>query len=359
MTEKENKRYLFWLINALVFFTFIYLIRSILLPFILGAAIAYFLDPAADRLERAKFSRISASGLIIASFFIVFGGLLVLITPILAHQLSALIADIPNYLAIFEARYEPQFYHYIGNLPDSASDSLKEAASNMSGGAVKYVGSFVTGVFMSGMAVANVFSLILITPVVAFYLLRDWDVMVAKLHLLLPRPHAKTIREQMHLIDQTLAGFLRGQINVCLIMGVFFAVGLSLAGLKFGILIGLLTGFLMVLPYVGFLFGAGAAVLVAFFQFGSLEAMVPVIAVLTAGQLLESNIITPKLVGEKVGLHPVWIIFGLLAGAALFGFVGVLIAVPTTAIIGVLLRFAISKYLQSSYYLGRKKTAEK
>lgn len=354
-TEKNNeykngRMWLFWLAVGILFFVFIYLISSVLLPFVLGILIAYFLDPAADRLEKWKLSRTLATTTITLAFFIVIGLAALFIIPTIAHQIAGLVTDLPTYLIEIETKYEKEIFGWIGTIPEDYMDSIKNAASNFSGTILKLAGDMAGGLFQSGMAVINALSLILITPVVAFYLLRDWDIIKIRFFALLPRKHEKIIREQLELIDVTLAGFIRGQINVCLILGIFYAIGLSAVGLKFGILIGMATGLLVILPYVGLLFGMGTGLTVAFFQFGTWEGLLPVLLVFVIGQVLEGNFITPKLVGEKVGLHPVWIIFGLLSGAALFGFVGVLIAVPVTAVIGVLIRFAISRYLASPYY---------
>lgn len=353
MTDsKTTRHYFFWLATFVLFLLFVFLIRGVLLPFVLGAAIAYFLDPAADRLETWRLSRSVATALIMLLFFTALALVAVLVIPTLANQFSGLIADLPAYLARVEKRYEAQIFHYIGTLPDDYVTGLKDAATNVSGAMIGMVGGLAAGIFNSGMAIVNVLSLILLTPVVAFYLLRDWDRIVEKFHSLLPRPHAGTIREQLTIIDRTLAGFIRGQINVCLMLGVFYAIGLSLVGLKFGILIGLATGLLTIIPYAGMAFGAAIGLGVAFFQFDDMTQVGMVLAVFIIGQVIESNFVTPKLVGDKVGLHPVWLIFGMLAGAALFGFVGVLIAVPATAVIGVLIRFALTRYLASGYYTG-------
>lgn len=347
---ENNKYWLFWLTVGLLFFVFIYLIRSILLPFILGTLIAYFLDPAADKLEEYKISRSHATVIITLSFFTILVILSLLIIPTIANQLSGLITDLPTYFAGLEIKYEERISGWLGALPGSYIESFKTAANNFSGVMLKLVGEMAGSLFQSGMAIINILSLILITPVIAFYLLRDWDIMTAKFYSFLPRKHENTIREQLMLIDATLAGFIRGQINVCLLLGAFYATGLSIVGLKFGILIGIATGILVILPYVGLLFGMIIGLTVAFFQFGTWNGVITVLSVFVIGQILEGNFITPKLVGEKVGLHPAWLIFGLLAGAALFGFVGVLIAVPVTAVVGVLIRFTLARYLRSSYY---------
>ncbi len=345
-----NKRWLFWVGMILAILVFLFLIRSILLPFILGMFTAYFLDPAADKLDKMGLSRTLSTLVITICFFFTVGLISVLVIPIIASQLSDLILAIPGYITEFEARYAAELQKLPTGLPLVDMEGIKSAATNISGVMVKLVGDFLTGVLQSGIAILNLLSLILITPIVAFYLLRDWDKVVRRLDTYLPRRHAQTIREQLAIIDDTLAGFVRGQINVCLILGTFYAVGLSLAGLKFGILIGLATGLLVIFPYVGLMVGMGAGLTLAFFQFDTLQPVFTVLGVFVIGQMMEGYFFTPKLVGEKVGLHPVWVIFGMLAGAALFGFVGILLAVPATAVIGVLIRFAMQQYLHSQYY---------
>jgi predicted PurR-regulated permease PerM len=196
--------------------------------------------------------------------------------------------------------------------------------------------------------------LMLITPVVAFFLLRDWDRIVAKIDDWLPRDHAEVIRQQVNLADRALAGFARGQATVCMILGTAYAVGWSLAGLEFGLVIGLVTGLLAFVPYAGAFLGLIVALAIAIGQFWPDYSSIAVVAmVFGVVQTTDASFITPRLMGHHVGLHPVWILFALLAGGALFGFVGVLVAVPTAAVVGVLVRFAIDRYLESSVFLGR------
>ncbi len=345
-----NQRRLFWLAIIVGILVFLYLIRSILLPFVLGVFTAYFLDPAADRLERMGLSRGISTLIITLGFFIASCLLSITVIPAIAAQLSELILAIPGYVTDFEAEYGGRLSERFGKLAIVDMSQLKDTTATMSGFMVKLLGDFIAGVLYSGMAIVNLLSLVLITPVVAFYLLRDWDKITARLNSYLPRSEAETIREQLAIVDNILAGFLRGQLNVCIILGTFYAVGLSLAGLKFGMLIGLATGLLVIFPYVGLMVGMGTGLACAFFQFDTIEPVFTVLGVFITGQIMEGYFITPKLVGEKVGLHPVWIIFGMLSGAALFGFVGILLAVPATAVIGVFIRFALERYLKSSYY---------
>jgi len=346
----NDRRWLFWLAIILTILVFLFLIRSILLPFVLGIFTAYFLDPAADKLEKWGLSRGLSTLLITAGFFVSMVMLSILIVPVITSQLSGLIMAAPSFVNDFEVKYGTILSEKLGSYSIVDLSQIKDATTNISGVLIKFTGDFISGLLLSGMAIVNLLSLILITPIVAFYLLRDWDRIIARLDSYLPRSQATVIRQQLHIIDRTLAGFLRGQLNVCLILGTYYAIGLSLAGLKFGMLIGLATGMLVIFPYVGLMLGMGTGLACAFFQFSTMEPVLTVLAVFVLGQIVEGYFITPKLVGEKVGLHPVWIIFGMLSGAALFGFVGILLAVPVTAVIGVLIRFALDRYLHSHYY---------
>jgi predicted PurR-regulated permease PerM len=347
-----TRRWVFWVAIVAIFFLLLFLLRGVLLPFVLGMATAYFLDPIADRMERWGMSRNYATFTLTMCFFLGLILLSILIVPLIADQLMGLIAAIPEYVATFNEQVMPQVTRLLRGMPADQVESIKSAVADSSGAVVKLGGKFIGGIFHSGMTVITLFSLILITPVVAFYLLRDWDNMLIRMDALLPRRHADVIREQLHIIDRTLAGFVRGQLNVCMLLGVFYAVGLTLVGLKFGALIGLLTGFLVIFPYVGLMLGMSIGLGVAFFQFENYGPVAAVLAVFVIGQIIEGYFVTPKLMSSKVGLHPVWIIFGMLAGASLFGFVGILLAIPITAVIGVLIRFSIDRYLQSSLYHG-------
>lgn len=345
-----NRSVTFWLSMGLGFLVFLYLIRSILLPFVAGPLVAYFLSPLVDRLVHRRLPRAAATMLVLGGFFAILTLVGVLVVPVLAEQLVSLLQGLPEYIAGLQKTYSPLLSRYVGKVPALDGKQLPASLSEYSGTALEVAGHIAASLLASSLALINVISLVLITPVVAFYLMNDWHRIIAHLDTLLPRRHAPIIREQIGIIDRTLAGFVRGQVNVCLLLGSYYAIGLSIAGLKFGAVIGLMTGLLVIVPYVGFFFGFSVGMLIALYQFGDSHAVLVVAGVFLTGMVLEGNIITPKLVGEKVGLHPVWIIFGLLAGAALFGFVGVLLAVPVSAVIGVLTRFAVSQYLHSRYY---------
>ncbi|HEX7008280.1 MAG TPA: AI-2E family transporter [Alphaproteobacteria bacterium] len=342
----------FWLITFVVFCVLLYLLRGALLPFVAGMAIAYFLDPAADRLEKWGCSRTLATTIITLAFALVVIALILLIVPLIQKQVTDLVQDLPRYVEDLKGALS----RILGALqerlsPDQAAN-LRETVTKYVGDALKWLGSLAGSIWSGGVALAELLSLIFVTPVVAFYLLKDWDRMVAKVDSWLPREHADVIREQMRLIDQRLAGFVRGQSLVCLSLGVFYAVALSLAGLKGALVVGLVAGVLSFIPYVGTIVGFVSSVGLSFAQSDDWQYHLLIAGIFIVGQVVEGNFLSPKLVGDRVGLHPVWIIFALFAGAALLGFLGVLLAVPAAAVIGVLGRFALQRYLESPYYSG-------
>jgi predicted PurR-regulated permease PerM len=343
----------FWLLALFAFILLLWLLQSILLPFIAGFVLAYFLDPVADRLERLGLPRIMAT-LVILSIAISAVVLAVLIVaPIVADQAVKLAQDLPELVKTLVARADdvmPQgLKDVLARAGGSSSGSLGDIVSKGTG----WAASFVQSVWSGGMALVNVVSLLVVTPIVAFYLLLDWDHLVAKVDSWLPRDHVEEVRSIARDINTTMAGFIRGQGTVCLLLGLFYAIGLSLAGLKFGLAIGMGAGLLSFIPYVGAIVGGVLAIGVGLVQFWPDYSMVLIIiGVFAAGQFLEGNFLSPKLVGGSIGLHPVWMMFALFAFGYLFGFVGLLLAVPMAAAMGVLVRYALSRYLASRLYTG-------
>lgn len=343
-----------WGIVLIAFVAILVLLKSILLPFVAGMAIAYLLDPLCDRLEAMGASRTVATSIVTAVFAIVVILLLLLIVPLAVQQVIAFLGSLPDFIARTQDRLMPlyvELQHRL-NLPDVTE--LGGIARNRLGTALSWLAGLLEGVVGQGLALANLLSLIFITPVVAFYLLRDWDRLVAKIDDLLPRDHATVIRQQAALANQTLAGFARGQSTVCVILALYYSTVLMLVGLPFGIIVGLLAGLLTFIPYVGSLTGFVVSMAIAIGQFDNWWSIGLVAILFGAGQVVEGNFLTPKLVGDRVGLHPVWVIFALLAGGALFGFVGLLLAVPVAAVVGVLVRFSIARYRASKLYLGTR-----
>ena len=341
----------FWLAAIAVAGGLVYVLSDVLMPFVAGMLVAYFLDPVADRLEAKGCSRTVATSLITAAFFVIVVALLLLLIPLLQGQVAGFASRVPKYVAALREHAGPLVEWLTESLADQEG-SLGDAAGGYAGQVLAWAGAVLQKIWSGGMAVLNLLSLALITPLVAFYLLRDWDRIVARIDALLPREQASVVREQVAEIDRTMAGFVRGQATVCLILGTFYGVGLTIVGLDFGLLVGLGTGLISFIPYFGMLVGLAVGFGIALAQFSEWVPIALVAGVFAIGQLIEGNFLTPKLVGEKVGLHPVWIIFALLAGGALFGFTGVLLSVPVAAAIGVLVRFAVGRYLGSALYQG-------
>jgi predicted PurR-regulated permease PerM len=339
-----------WLIGIVVFLALLFLLRSVLLPFVAAMAVAYFLDPLADKLESWGCSRSIATTLITAAFFLVVILILMLLFPLLQSQVLRFVSRVPKYMELFQTFIAPMVEQVQSSLSSGDVKTLQKAAGTYATDVFKWLTSVVKGLVGGGVAVFEVLSLIIITPVVSFYLLRDWDVIVNKVDGWLPQDAAPTIREQLSEIDKTIAGFVRGQSSVCLTLATFYAIGLTLAGLEFGLLVGIGAGLISFIPYIGAAIGLAVGVGIAFAQFDTLWPIILVAGIFVVGQTAESYFLTPKLVGEKVGLHPVWLIFALMAGGALFGFTGVLLAIPVAAVIGVLVRFSLTRYLESGLY---------
>ncbi|ADJ28541.1 AI-2E family transporter [Nitrosococcus watsonii] len=347
----------FWLIGFLFFLISVYLLREILLPFVAGMVVAYLIDPLCDWLERKGCSRTAATSLVTAGFILVVSMVLLLLVPLLRSEIVHLIETLPSLIA----RAQDSTWPWLQLLQERWSidmSQIQDAAREQAGMLVKWVGKTVGTILSSGLALANLLSLVFIMPVVTFYLLRDWDKLIAQIDSLLPRKHAPVIREQVKLIDTVLSGFIRGQFSVCLLLGAFYAVGLALIGLDFGLMVGMLAGLLSFIPYVGTIVGFIVGLGLAFVQFSEWTPIFLVAGVFIIGQVIEGNVLTPRLVGTRVGLHPVMVIFALLAGGALFGFLGILLAVPVAAVVGVLTRFAIKQYVTSHYYLDLSPAAD-
>ena len=342
----------FWIGALFALLLFLWVFSDILLPFIMGMALAYLLDPLADRLERSGMSRFWATITIVFLTVMVLALVAVVAVPLLAAQLSGFLERLPSYAtqlqalgnSFFETRIG-QFFRTQGGGPN-VDQMVSQGAS--------WIATLVASVWAGGQALISVISLIVVTPVVAFYLLYDWDHMLDRVDALLPREHAEAIRAIGRDINAAIAGFIRGQGAVCLFLGLFYAISLSVIGLNFGFLIGSTAGLISFIPFVGTIVGFLLSVGVALVQFWpDWPWIVGVMGVFAVGQFIEGNILQPRLVGSSIGVHPVWLMFALFAFGSLFGFVGVLLAVPVTAAIGVLVRFAVARYRLSALYLDR------
>jgi Predicted permease len=349
-----RNKVLFWAGAAAAVVLFLLVFSGILLPFVGGMALAYLLDPVADRLERLGLSRLLAT-LVIVLLFLVFVVLLfVLIVPLLANQISAAVAGLPDFVRWLQTFVVQRAGPRISSALHMSQDELRSSVGNVLNGASQWLTTIAGSLVSGGQVVMSLVSALVITPVVAFYLLLDWDTMVRRVDRLLPRDHAPTVRRLAREMDTGVSNFVRGQVSVCVILGVFYATALVLAGLKFGFLIGIGIGLVSFIPYVGAALGGILSIGVALFQFWPEWTMVAVIVgIFVFGQFVEGNVLQPKLIGSSVGLHPVWLMFALFAFGSLFGFVGMLIAVPASTAVAVLIRFGIEKYMESPLYEGR------
>ncbi|MGR3633575.1 MAG: AI-2E family transporter [Limimaricola soesokkakensis] len=337
-----------WAVIAIVTFVLLWLLGDVILPFLVGGALAYLLDPVADRLERLGLSRAMSVAVIALGVVLIFAAAVLLLIPTLIRQTTQLVQTAPELFSGLRDGLAARF----PELMDESS-TIRTQLDAIGAAVQARGGEILNSVLSSAMGVINLLVLFVVVPVVAVYLLVDWDRMVARIDELLPREHAPTIRQLAREVDRTLASFVRGQGLVCLILGTYYAVALALVGLNFGLVVGALAGLVTFIPYVGALLGGALAIGLALFQFwGDWVWIGAVAGIFVAGQMIEGNILTPRLVGGSVGLHPVWLLFALAVFGALFGFVGMLVAVPFAASLGVFARFAITRYQQSALYRG-------
>lgn len=340
---------IWWWGAALVLLTaLLWLLADALLPFVLGAAIAYLTDPLADRLQRLGLSRLMATIVITIGSLGIFALGIFLVVPLLIEQVRDLIAAAPGWIDQAQLLLRER-------LPELniSKASFRENVAEMGKELQDWGIGLFRGALAGGVAVFGFVTILLLTPVVAFYLLMDWDRLIQAIDDYLPREHLQTIRGIASDLDRALSGFVRGQLTVCVILGTFYAVGLMLVGLKFGLLIGLFAGLISFIPFLGSIIGGVLSIGVALAQFwGDWIWLAAVVGIFVTGQLIEGNYLTPKLVGDKVGLHPVWLMFALSAFGVLFGFVGLLVAVPAAAAIGVIGRFLLEQYQAGPLYHG-------
>lgn len=338
----------YWGIAAAVFLVVLWFLGDVLLPFLVGGAIAYFLDPLADRLERVGLSRAAATATITLLMVLIFVLLVLAVIPTLVQQAAALVNAAPEIAKNLQTFLTERF----PELTDETS-ILRKTLADIAAFIQSKGADLAQGIISSAMSVVSAVIFIVVVPVVAFYMLLDWDRMVARVDALLPLDHAPVVRRLAGEIDRVLAGFVRGQLSVCLVLGTYYSVALMLAGLDFGLLVGAIAGAITFIPYVGAIVGGVLAIGLALFQFwGDWVSIGVIAAIFAAGQFVEGNILTPKLVGQSVGLHPIWLLLALSAFGSVFGFVGMLVAVPVAAAIGVLTRFGAERYQQSMLYRG-------
>lgn len=354
-TRAQRTGLLVGLVGAVLFS--LWLFQGILTPFVLAAVIAYFLDPLATRLARIGVRRTLGAFLLIFLLMTVALIAVLLLYPLILSQLGVLVQRLPAYVTGVGTllrdgllRLEEAFG------PEMMDQRLRELAINQAGVMLSWLGTAATRLIGGGFALFQVFTLVVVVPVVAFYLLRDWPAMLGRIESWLPRRNAAVLRQLARDTDRVLSAWLRGQLLCCAALGVFYAVALQVAGLELGLTVGLMAGVLTFIPYVGSLTGFAVAILLAMGQFGTWNEVLVIVAIFVVGQTIEGYVIYPYLLGDRVELHAVWVIFALFAGGVAFGFLGVLLAVPMAAAIGVLARYWLRRYLESPLYLDPPRT---
>ena len=352
--EVNNQRLLLILAVLLITGVLLYVLRSVLLPFVVGIVVAYFLDPAVNRtVKMLKISRSWATTLILGMFLLILLPIIALLGSMAFSQVGDFLGSLPEYIEKFMQKLKGWLEQAHEYLPALAVDNLETLLPGRQGESIKPLVNLVRKIAENGFALVNVLSLLLISPVVAFYMLRDWHDFTGKIYALVPKKHKKTVKDGVEAVNRIISGYLRGQLLVCVVLGSFYSLGLWLVGLKLGLLVGFLAGLISFIPYVGSISGFLMAMILVVTQYGTLPKILAVVAVFGIGQFIEGNFLTPKLVGENIGLHPVWVMFALLAGGVLLGLLGMIIAVPVAACIGVLLRFMVNQYKKSAIYLEK------
>ena len=350
---RMERQVVFWLVATVVLVVAIGLLKDVLLPFVMGLLFAYLLNPVADFLERRGVPRALASIMIVVVLLFLFVVLLIFLVPVLIEQAQHLAAALPGEFERMKGVLEEFVRARFGERSEQAQDLIDRAYGAFSNNWSGLAQVIAESLWTHGLALFNLVGLFLVTPLVVFYLLIDWNSMTAKVDSWLPRAHAQSIRQLVREINEAVGAFVRGQGLACLILGVVYAVGLSLVGLNYGLLIGAATGLMAFVPVVGWALGTITGTILAVVQFWpQVLPVLMVFGVFLVGQILDASFLAPKIVGSKIGLHPVWLIFSLFAFSYLFGVVGVLVAVPLAAAVGVVVRFALKGYLESSVYTG-------
>jgi predicted PurR-regulated permease PerM len=341
----------------------LWLFNGVIMPFAAAFVIAYLMDPLADYLQRHGMNRLAATLFILLAIVFVLALILVLVVPVLAHQSVAFIQALPGLLNKLQslisgvvgklnAQYAEPILRKLGYHSVSVPD-MRASVGDIAGQAAGWFVGVLNSLVAHGAALISLMSLVIVTPVVAFYMLLDYHRMIAAVDDLIPPRYRGIVHQLAHQIDRTMSGFLRGQSLVCLFLGLWYGLLLSLVGLNFGLLIGITAGFLSFIPYVGSMTALVAAAIISIVQgWPHWTLFAEAMGVVVVGQFLEGNVIPPKLVGDNVGLHPVWLMFALLAFGTLFGFTGLIIAVPVAAATGVIMRFAVQKYRESHLFMS-------
>ena len=348
----KNRQLWMWSGATVVFLGILYLIQGILMPFLTGLLVAYAMNPAVKRFEKWGISRTFGTSIMIFSFFLLIALFLFIVIPFIQTELLRLASRVPQYGNRILVTLQPFIDNASLYIKPEDTERLRELASSYLVDVITWGIKFLVKIFTSGLALANLLSLIVITPIVAFYFLRDWNKIMGALDSWLPRPYEPTLRQLFTEMNNRIGGFAKGQSLVCLLIGTYYVITLTLANLDFSVVVGMVIGVIAFIPYVGAIIGFMLSMGIAFSQFSDWTSIGIIAGIFAVGQTLEGYFLIPYFVGDRIGLHPVWVLFSLLVGGVLYGFIGILFALPVAAAMGVLVRHLLAAYLKSPYYLG-------
>jgi predicted PurR-regulated permease PerM len=345
-----SKKTIVWLAVIVTAGVLIHYLSSILAPFVIGAVIAYLVDPLVEKLDRRGVSRSVAAGGVVGSFFLLIGMIGLGVGPLIWHQITNLIQRIPDMKMALNTRTSELMPYLKQYMSDDQIAQLKETLAAHGSAAFEKAGAIASHMITGSLGAIHLFALLALTPIVAYYMVKDWPKLIEWVHLHLPRSVKPAFDHITTKIDGKLSAYFRGQGMVCACLAVGYGVGLWLVGLDFGLIVGMLTGIFAFIPYVAMIGGVSVALILAFLQFHDVYHLAIVGAVFAVVHVVESGVLVPKLIGESIGIHPVMVIFAVLAGATLFGFVGVFVAVPAAAAISVVTAYTLDQYLNSDLY---------
>lgn len=359
MTSSTKIQMMFWGITTALFIAFIWIFKGVLTPFVLGIVIAYLLNPLVKGFSTKGIKRTTSTVIILSMFFVSVTAIIVLVAPIIAKESAEFIEAAPDLMDKFFVMIQPYTAWFQANIGEEYMTDAKAFLKNNVSKILSVSGGIAGGIAAGGQAVIGMMTTLVITPLVAFFMMKEWPAITDWVEDLIPRDKEKMIKDLINQIDKKLSGFIRGQLTVAFFLGLIYAVALTIAGLNYGFLIGIMAGVLSIIPLVGSTIGLLVSVAVAWFQAGEVNYVLIIAAIFFVGQIVEGNILSPKLLGDSVGLHPLWILFALMAGGSLFGILGMLLAVPVAAIVGVLVGFAVLQYKASPLYKKKVKKPSK
>jgi putative permease len=342
---------IFWGIISLILISLLALLGNVLVPFATSCIIAYILQPLITTISsRYKISRTFISSIVFIIFISIFLVLLIVLLPSIYQQIALLISKIPAYKDYIQSEIVPVIATKINLIDPAISDKIKNSMQSFIGTIFSIITLLTNNIWLYAVAMINKVAMLLLVPIILFYFLRDWPKMINSLESLLPLQDKSKVRKILSSINKLLSAYIRGQLNICLLLACFYSIALSVIGIDLSLLIGILSGILIIIPFIGTLISFALAIIIGYFSFGMQIGLVYIVLLYISGNIIESYILTPNIIGDKIGLHPLWIMFSVFASGALFGFIGIFFAIPIAGIIKVLFLAGVERYKSSKIY---------